>query len=401
MLCGKSPIVSCPLASFFLFISFLLLCPSQALETGGMGNYKNHSFSFRLFGLVDDSANNTLFSPYAVGNSLHYLALGSNEDAQKQIYNALGVDLSNKKSSETSHDYFNALFGASSAWALPSLGDIESEFAKRLETLAGHEFFKASLDSINMWTKEASQETIPSIINLLPPGSAVVPLSLSNFQLNLDDLLSDTASSEILVDHKVFYVNSDQLIKTKFFICDASMSHVGADSFDAYYFPGALENVNVYFFVPRDPSGIREFILRLSPVFFKSLIDELRLIPRRSFVLELPSVEIVQYGSLKLPLQGLGIFDSFSHSKSSLSVSVSSSDYLSDFLYAVRFVVSHKDAVGQESHSEAESLGSSSLLQPLSLALNKPFLMVVTDSKSDNILFLAKVLKPPPVFKTN
>lgn len=387
------------LAAFHGFFCSLSL--SQDFEKKGATSYQNHSFSFRLFALLDDSAGNTIFSPHAVGSSLYYLALGSNDGARKQIFNALGIESSNKKSSEIVPTHFKEPLGVASAWALPNPGDIKTEFAKKLQTFVGHNFFKASLDNINRWAKEKSQGTIPVILNLLPPGSAVVPISLSNFQLNLDDLSSDTMPSKISVDHKVFYVNSDQLTKTQFYIFAAQLSHIGADSFDAYCFAGALENVNIYFFVPRQASGIREFTNRLNPRFFKSLLDEFDLVPRRSYTLEIPSIDISQYGSLKLPLQGLGVFDSFSLSKSSLSISQSGSDYLSDFIYALRLGVSTKDDLNQEPLAEVDTSGSSPLLEPLRLSLDKPFLIVVTDSQSDNILFLAKILNPAPLYKTN
>lgn len=349
--------------------------------------YSNYSFSFRLFSVLDSSESNILVSPQSVGSALYLLAISTQLNSQKEILGALGINSNVKSLDKREYSFLHnpAILekaGIHSSLAVPKIQEVDPKFNNRLRNLPNFGVIRATLDNINNWVAETSGLKTTNFMSFLAPSSSYALINFSNHHI-----FSDKESIPIYeVSSKVFNVKEDQSIKTDFLSFPADLSHISANGFDAYLWEQPNSDIKYYIFMPRTNYDINNLTKRFNAPFFNSLVKELSLSPTKQYILHFPTLKINSRGSLKLPLQGIGIFDVFSSEGANFIVSSFGSRYLTDVYYDHNLRIPKPEDFGAPTKK--------GIFNPLDLFLDRPFFLVVAEGEPQNISLLVKVLNP-------
>ncbi len=373
-------------------VSGTLIAETSFCQEPSQQAYHNHAFSLKLFGLVDSEEKNTLVTPHAVGSTLYLLALGSQASTKNQILDSLGFNASNVKARDSYSFYYDyeslQELKAYTALGAQRLSDFEPEFVQKVNGSPVASFISATLDSIHKWASEVSNGKMNTIVPILAPGTEFLALSLSDFNVSFSP--EDFTDLELI--EGLFNIKEDQVVKVQYVKVVVPLREISTDQFQAFLWEHP--KYDIFILCPRGYDNLPSLVKRMDGHFFRSKVDQLRVFPSKLHSLQLPVFTNMQARSLILPLQGMGVFDVFNSTEAEFSLSHNVITQLDDFLSASIFSISLPQGFKIKGPREKFEEGDDKVFHPLELKLNRPFVLIVADRDTKNILCISKVLNP-------
>jgi serine protease inhibitor len=144
----------------------------------------------------------------------------------------------------------------------------------------------------------------------------------------------------------------------------------------------------MYVLLPNEGIGINDFINSLSRDLLSSYISGGI---STETILKFPKFNI-EYGAKSLvgPLKNLGMADAFSTEKADFG-SIAPRMYISQIEHKAIIEVNEEGTVA----AAASSFGmGATAVRPVDFIVNRPFILLIRDDRTGNILFIGKILQP-------
>ncbi|MGC1877810.1 MAG: serpin family protein [Rhabdochlamydiaceae bacterium] len=376
---------------------------------------KDHTaFAFSLYPNLDVAGDNLVFSPYSISTCLSMVYLGAREDTQSEMQSTLHLELDRKTLAKTAYALNQSLLPkqttektyqlnmANAIWIDQGtflLTDfryaIEEQFKSKLGIL-NFEMTPTALSTINNWISEQTQGKIP---NLLNPNDIdeLTRLVLTNavyFQGAWVSPFNPKATNVA-----PFHPTPETSVNVK-------MMH--QTFFTSYYENGLMQALSLPFTGVTNGDSNLAFLLLLpkSADNFSTMIDEFSksysewISSLRPFNIDLslPKFTFSSRYDLQKPLQDLGMHDPFGSNANFTGIDGMRDLFLNKVVHQAFFALDENGVTAAA--ATAASMNVTSALPsepPIQFVADHPFLFLIIDLKSQEMLFMGKVVQPSDI----
>jgi serpin B len=376
---------------------------------------KDHTaFAFSLYPNLDVAGDNLVFSPYSISTCLSMVYLGAREDTQSEMQSTLHLELDRKTLAKTAYALNQSLLPkqttektyqlnmANAIWIDQGtflLTDfryaIEEQFKSKLGIL-NFEMTPTALSTINNWISEQTQVKIP---NLLNPNDIdeLTRLVLTNavyFQGAWVSPFNPKATNVA-----PFHPTPETSVNVK-------MMH--QTFFTSYYENGLMQALSLPFTGVTNGDSNLAFLLLLpkSADNFSTMIDEFSksysewISSLRPFNIDLslPKFTFSSRYDLQKPLQDLGMHDPFGSNANFTGIDGMRDLFLNKVVHQAFFALDENGVTAAA--ATAASMNVTSALPsepPIQFVADHPFLFLIIDLKSQEMLFMGKVVQPSDI----
>jgi len=369
----------------------------------------NTAFAFDLLHELTADDGNLFFSPFSISAALAMAYAGASGDTETQMANTLGFDLDQ----DVLHSAFNSL-----DLELNSRGDVQPPFEGEGFDLAvvnaawgqrGYTFLRKYLDvlavnygaglrlldfkgdpdgsreTINDWV---SQQTNDRILDLLPPGSIgpATRLVLTNavyfnapWRHPFDPDRTRTGAFEPLHGNTAYVPMMRQQVH---------VNYAAWDGGQAVELPYNGNTLSMVLLVP-DQGTFETFEALFDAAQYESIISGLESQP---VTLQIPRFEASYDASLVDPLSALGMTEPFVAGAADFSGIDGTHDlFISDVVH--KAWVSVDEAGTEAAAAAAVIMPTGGAGAPVTLTVDRPFLLVIRDIPTNTILFLGRIVE--------
>jgi serpin B len=395
-------------ALFLTASASLLAAPSDGLKDL---TASHTGFAFSLYPTIDVPNENNAFSPFSISTCLSMVYLGARGDTESQMQKVLHLNINRKSIGRDSyllsqslqsakgveHSYqlsnVNALWIDQSTFLLTDFRyAIEKQFKARLSHINFSEKTNA-LSTINQWVAEQTQGKIPAI---LTPGDidALTRLVLTNavyFQGTWVSPFNPKTTQDWPFHPSVDSSTPVKMMDQTLFIPYYENELIQAA---ALPFAGKASSGGDLAFVVLLPKSADNFATMLSelPRVFSEWISSLS---SKRVALKLPKFTINTRLSLGDALEQLGMEDAFDSAANFAGIDGMRTLFLSKVIHQTFFCLDEQGVVAAA--TTTAPLGVTSLPEtssPIALTIDHPFLFFIIDLKSQEMLFMGKVVQP-------
>jgi serpin B len=378
---------------------------AEALAAG------NGAFALDLYAQVADGDANVFFSPFSISSALAMTYAGARSATEDQMAGALHFDLGQ----DALHPAFNAIdlelgrrtelhepfegegFELSIVNALwgergfPFLGSyldtLAENYGAGLRLMSFSEDPEGSRVAINSWV---SDETHDRITDLLPEGSVseLTRLVLTNAIYFKAPWLYPFETKDTKTESFSLLDGAPISVSMMHRTLNARYARVG--SVQAVELPYNGDQLAMLVLVP-DASAFKSVEESLDYAAYRAIVDALA---EHQVHLGLPRFEFDFSLSLVDSLRALGMEDAFGPDVADFSGIDGARDlYVSSVLHKAFVSV---DEIGTEAAAATAVVVTATSIPggPVTLTIDRPFLLVIRDIPTDTILFLGRVVKP-------
>ena len=354
-------------------------------------------FAFSLFERIcgSDTSENICISPASAESALAMVANGAQGNTLEQILSTLDSDmldsLNNKKLyQEPIEGSHTTITSANSIWINENLPVKEKFIAdnKRYHNaeVANVPFNDNTLSKINEWCSQKTNGKITDILDKLDNSTKMLLINAlylkggwrNEFNKNATEDAPFTKADGTTVNVKMMH----QTVTTSYNL---------DDNLRMVAMPLKESNIDVLFVLPRRGMSMNDAIANLAASY-----DTLRrdMNPRQRVKLWLPRFKTEYKRSLKEQLMAMGMSDAFGSSANLKGIS-DAPLYIDDILQKTYLSIDEKGAEAAAVTSVTVGLLSARpTTEPIELKFDRPFIYIITDTQTGNILFIGKVGNP-------
>ena len=356
----------------------------------------NNKFAFSLYQNLHTNQNNTFFSPISISHALIMTYAGTSGETKKEMKTALNLSLDDTKV----HASFNKLdLGlninddtyifklANAIWPSQDfkfeqnyLDTIMVNYGASLKTL---DYSTKPDESRNTINNSIAEKTENKIQDLIPKG-AITPMT----KMVLSNATYFKGSWEFPFDpndtEKGIFDNS---IETDFMSQTEIFSYFEDENLSAIKLGYKKQKSSMIIILPKDETfNISESIVQHIQNNFI----------RHNVTLKMPKFKFTTDSiSLTNTLESLGMKLAFDSTKADFSnLSQTSSIYISDILHKTFIEVDEYGTQAAAATTTLLSTTSQEIVSDAQMSLDKPFIYMIVDDQTRQILFLGYMLKP-------
>ena len=317
--------------------------------------------------------------------------------AQRQLhpaFNALDQDLATRGQPISDQEQALQLNIANAVWVeqtYPFLQDfldvIASNYGAGIRLADFINQYESVRSEINDWVYDQTQEKIK---DLLPEGvlSSDTRMVLVNAIYFKADWLSQFDASG--THDAPFHLLDGSDTTVKIMSQGMSVPYYRGDGFQAVELPYAGDTAAMDIFVP-DEGNFERFESSLNSDLFKETINGIQ---PTSMMLSLPKFTFESQFNLSDTLKSMGMLDAFDPDRADFSGMTARKDLFISNVIHKAFI-----AVDEEGTEAAAATGvimdvTSAIMYDVTLTIDRPFLFVIRDKPSGQILFIGRVLDP-------
>lgn len=371
----------------------------------------NSQFAFSLYPSIDSREKNFVFSPYSISTCLSMVYIGARGDTETQMQKALHLNIDRKNIGKASNALNQSLLPAkeehpsyklnvaNAIWVDPEtflLTDfrfaIEQQFKATLSKI-NFSVPSHAVKTINDWTSEQTEGKIPEILseNDISANTRLVLTNAVYFQGEWTSPFDPKTTQDW-----PFHPTPDLSLAVK-------MMH---QTFTLpYYENNLLQLAAVPFIGKSTEGGSLAFVLLLpkSAENFSAMANELpdsfpqwlkQLSPQR-IELKLPKFTVNTRIPLNDPLKEMGMEDAFDSNANFVGIDGMRDLFLNKVVHQAFFALDEKGVTATAATAASMSVTSMpDKTPPIKLIADHPFLFFIIDLKSQEMLFMGKVLQP-------
>jgi serpin B len=368
-----------------------------------------NAFALSLLGQLGGSGN-VVYSPYSVDTALTMVDAGAAGPTSAQINHVLGAAssaaaTSNAKALRGAVQAAAAGAGADNAptlelanalWTqqgvplqIPFVATLTNAFGAPPQATDFHGAPQAARQTINSWISRHTAGLIP---NLLPQGS--VSASTVFVLANAIYLKAHWASPfDVQLTHAgPFTTASGTSVSAQFMSAnDSAYPYASAANFQAVDLPYRSSTLSLLAILPTGESLAR-FSSTFNAGALRSLVAALRL---RRVSLRMPKIHLHTQTALNAPLEALGMRDAFGPEANFSGITTQAPLQISLVEHAADLKV---DEQGTVAAAATGIVGPTAIAMPpglpVTLNLDRPYLLLLREDSSGAILFVARVANP-------
>ena len=372
----------------------------------------NNIFAINLFHTLQTQDGNLVFSPYSISLALAMTYAGAHNQTESQMakamqfnlpqdqlhpaFNALDLALANEGKAQGSNGQPMQLNIANAVWAEQSYSFQQAYLdliAKHYGTGIQQANFKKNFDAvrqqINNWV---SNQTKNKINDLLAPGSvdALTRMVLVNaiyFKADWDvpfDANNTSDSNFNRLDgsqSQVKMMNNGKL----------TLPYIKGNGYQAVELPYNGNTAAMDIIMP-DQGNFQNFESTLDAQKINEIFNSMQSTP---IALGLPKFTFTTNFSLSDQLKSLGMTDAFDSNKADFSGMTGNHDlFISDVIHKAYVAVDEKGTEAAAATAVIMEAMSAPMQQKVHLVIDHPFIFIIRDLKSGQILFVGRVLNP-------
>ncbi len=240
-----------------------------------------------------------------------------------------------------------------------------------------------SVNIINNWVSDKTQEKIPTIINDI--SSSMVMYAINALYFKSDWKYTFDPEDTAL---KSFYINSNSTKEVEMMHMTQDLSFLKNDLFSSVLLPYKNDKYNMMILLPNLDKSIEEVV---SVIDEKHWSDWLNQFTREKVSLGLPKFTFSYKKMFNKALQNLGLEIAFTDQADFSGIS--------DTGTLISFVLQKTYIEVNEQGTEAAAvtavgIGTTSIGLEYQFILNRPFLFLITEKTTNAISFIGKVGKP-------
>lgn len=361
----------------------------------------NTDFALKIFKELsnEDKNTNVFISPISISLAAAMAYNGAKNLTQQEIaetlefkdYNIEELNSSFKVllSSMTDIDEMVQLYTGNSIWCKKDF-DIEKDFTDLVENYYNASIYNEDFNSpdtagkMNNWVSEATEGKITRIVD--PEALKDVVIYLVN-AIYFKGQWKDKFKVENTKEDDFFLIDKN-IKKVQMMANNEKYEYYKGDNFQMIRMPYGRDKTAMYVFLPNESIGINDFINSLSRDLLNKYISEAI---STEAMLKFPRFNI-EYGAKSLiePLKNLGMVNAFSAEKADFS-SIAPLMFISQIEHKAIIEVNEEGTVA----AAASSMGmGATAIRPVEFIVNRPFILLIRDDRTGNILFMGKILKP-------
>jgi len=361
----------------------------------------NTDFALKIFkGLSDEDKNlNVFISPISISLAIAMAYNGSKNQTQQGIAEALGfkdynIDELNESfkillSSMANIDEMVELYTGNSIWFEEDF-TIEKDFTDLAENYYNASIYNVDFDNqdtagkMNNWVSEATKGKISNIVNQGALTDSVMYLINAIY---FKGEWKDKFKTENTKEDDFFLIDRD-IKKVQMMENNEEYKYYDGSDFQMIRIPYGRDKTAMYVFLPDEDIEIAGFVNRLSSDLLNESIAEAA---DADAILKFPRFNI-EYGTKSLigPLKDLGMVDAFIADKADFG-SIAPLMFISQIDHKAIIEVNEEGTVA----AAATSVGmGATAVQPVEFIVNRPFVLLIRDDRTENILFIGKILEP-------
>jgi len=361
----------------------------------------NTDFALKIFkGLSDEDKNlNVFISPISISLAIAMAYNGSKNQTQQGIAEALGfedynIDELNESfkillSSMANIDEMVELYTGNSIWFEEDF-TIEKDFTDLAENYYNASIYNVDFDNqdtagkMNNWVSEATKGKISNIVNQGALTDSVMYLINAIY---FKGEWKDKFKTENTKEDDFFLIDRD-IKKVQMMENNEEYKYYDGSDFQMIRIPYGRDKTAMYVFLPDEDIEIAGFVNRLSSDLLNESIAEAA---DADAILKFPRFNI-EYGTKSLigPLKDLGMVNAFIADKADFD-SIAPLMFISQIDHKAIIEVNEEGTVA----AAATSVGmGATAVQPVEFIVNRPFVLLIRDDRTENILFIGKILEP-------
>lgn len=359
---------------------------------------QSNSFAFSLFKhiLCNETEENICLSPASAECAIAMAANGAKGQTLKQILSALNCtedpDALNHKEYYTLSDEESTttLLSANSIWINENL-PVKAQFIAdnimyHNAQVANVPFNSSTTSAINDWCSQKTNGKITKIIDRLNENDKMILINALYLKGRWEDKFSKGATTDAP------FTKSDGTVTTvKMMHQTLTTSYNLDDNLRMVSMPMKNSHIRALFILPRQGMSMSEAAAHLA-----SSYDTLckGMYPRQRIKLSLPRFKTEYSTSLRNSLEALGMSDAFGRNANFKGISKKPL-YINDILQKTYLSIDEEGAEAAAVTSiMVGCLAARPTTEPIEVKFDRPFFYTITDTRTNNILFIGKVGNP-------
>lgn len=353
----------------------------------------NNQFALDFYSEVAEDDQNIFFSPWSISTAFSIVYEGARGDTAKEIRNAFGFieeDEKRRTSFSAIHEDLNKenanykMLVANALWIAEDF-ELFEEYVDTAKTYYDSEVDKVNFetngaDIINAWVKEKTEGNIEELFD---------PSSLGGVRLAITNAVYFNGSwvypfDEQRTSEQEFMVNAQKTVKVPMMSRDYFFNYTETEQFQILELPYEGNKLSMLILLPNDVNGIKGLEESLSSQSISRWNDQLS---KTRLLVQIPKFTMKTSYDLIPELKDLGIKTAFGPADFS---GISDAD-----LFISQAV--HKGFVDvNEVGTEAAAATGIAMREsaPPSFRADHPFIFLIQDTHTSNILFIGKVADP-------
>ena len=373
-------------------------CPKGLMSLALANNY----LAVNLHRLLAEEKGNVFFSPFSISTAMAMLLCAAEGETESEMRAALGHDHAGIKKDEISclfEQQMPLLLTETPNYTLSNANsmlsqkgfDVKEEYkqilAKSFKALLLEVDFlnenEKTVQEINNWVKEKTNDMIPELVQSLDPATVLVLLNAVYFK----GTWSEKFEKEATYPQNFYNKGADENVK------EIDMMHM-KESFPFYedeflqvlQLPYVGDNIAMLVLLPREKNGLESLEASLTPSFIGDMRSKLW---RKKVEVSLPRFRLEYTKSLVPCFQILGINQLFNRGAELGAASDSGDLAVSEILHKAVLEVNEE---GSEAAAATMAcvMMCALIFDPVFTA-DHPFAFVIFDTTSDLILFMGRV----------
>jgi serpin B len=365
----------------------------------------NSAFAFDVYRRLSPSEGNLFFSPHSVSMCLAMAYAGARGNTAKQMAETLHFAMDQ----ENVHQTFAKLQAglnvlgenagvklcvANSLWPQQDYKFLDDYLALARTyygvSISGVDYAharKAACDLINKWVEDKTERKITDLIQpeSLDDLTLLVLVNAIYFAADWENKFDPALTTDA-----PFYVSLAESVQAPLMRQTAEVRYTESKSVQVLELPYVAEDLSMLLILPRRIGGIRQLEESLAIENLDGWRHDLK---KREVIIFLPRYRITCQFGLDKALQSMGMVDAFIYRKANFA----GMDGREDWLYIGAVI--HKafvavDEQGTEA-AAATAVGTyGGFSQPPTFRADHPFLFLIQDNRTGNILFMGRVTDP-------
>lgn len=391
--------------AFTIILSQLLL-PCYSKST--LQENPSHTSDF-AFNLLDQSIGgkenkNIILSPFSISTALSMVLNGANGETEKAIAKTLGFSNKNMASVNTDNKSHldslknvdnNTQLTIANALFINKQIKLKADFLETNKQFYGAEISSCNFSDqktvtkINDWVSKQTKGKIPTIIDQLNGGDLMCLLNAIYFKgLWKSPFLKGDTNEEN------FNLVNGSNIKVKMMHKSAKFQYIENNKFQSVYLPYSDGRLGLYVFLPMNGNNITSISNDLMIADWNKLTKSFK---AEQGYLGLPVLKAEYSITLNNVLSNLGMAIAF-NSKANFSKITSETDtFIGRVIHKAVMEINEEGTTAAAATAVVmctSAMPQKNVKPPFEMIVNKPYILVLADQKTNEKLFVAAIYQP-------
>lgn len=363
----------------------------------------DNRFGLELFKQISDTgtaSKNIMISPLSVSMALSMTYNGAKNKTKEAFDNTLHFDgLTLEDINQSSEELIGALLSVDSKVTLDIANSIwykkgftvESDFINRNKTFYSAEVQELdfgnpqSVNTINNWVDEKTNDKIKRIIDQLNPEDRMLLINAIYFKGNWRNRFNDSQT-----EYKPFYLENGQQASVQMMQTTGDYPYFENDMLEALEMPYGRGNFSMVVLLPKEGYKVADILVSLNSETWETWQDEF--VGINEVPVSFPRFKFSYEKSLKEVLRVLGLSEAFDETADFTGINKDGGLLISG--------VKHKTYINvDEEGTEAAAVtivavGATSVGPGNPFVANHPFVFIIKEKYTHAILFMGVVANP-------